>query len=29
MTGDVYCKPPITIKSHNLHADNIRRVVDD
>jgi hypothetical protein len=29
LTSDVYSRPPITIKSHNLHAGNIKRAVGE
>ncbi len=29
LTGDAYLKPPITIRFHNSHASDIRRVVGD
>jgi len=29
LLGDVYFKPPITIKSHDLHASNIKGVVSE
>jgi hypothetical protein len=29
LAGDVCSRPPIIIRSHNLHADNIRRVVGE
>ncbi len=27
--GDVYSRPPITIKSHDFNAGNIRRIVGE
>jgi hypothetical protein len=29
LVGDIYFKPPTIIKSHNLHASNIRRFVGE
>jgi len=29
LVGDVCSKPPITIRSHNLHEGNIRKVVGE
>jgi len=29
LVGDVYCIPPITIKFHDLHVGDIRRVVGE
>jgi hypothetical protein len=29
LIGDVCFKPPITIRSHDLHVDNIRGVVSE
>ncbi len=29
LAGDAYSRPPIIIKSHNLHASDIRGVVDE
>ncbi len=29
LVGDVCSRPPITIRSHDLHPDNIRRVVGE
>jgi hypothetical protein len=29
MVGDVYSRPPISIRSHNLHVNDIRGAVGD
>jgi hypothetical protein len=29
MVGDVCSKPPIIIKSHDLHAGNIKKIVGE
>jgi len=29
LVGDVYSRPPIIIRSHNLHVGNIRGVVGE
>jgi hypothetical protein len=29
LVGDVCFKPPITIRSHDLHVDDIRKVVGE
>jgi len=29
LTSDVCFRPPITIRSHNLHASDIKRVVSE
>jgi hypothetical protein len=29
LVGDIYSKPPITLKSHNLHARDITGVVGE
>ncbi len=29
LIGDVYFRPPITIRSHDLHVGNMKRVVGE